>query len=229
MANWQAGRLLAFDLETTGLDPEEARIVIAAVLFLDGGSVSERLDWLLDPGVAIPPDAAAIHGITTAIARAKGAAPGPAVSEIVAALWRAMASEIPLVAFNAPYDFTVLDRECRRRGVTPLEPALVIDRAMDRYRKGPRTLLNVAAHYQVPFNAAEAHAADADALAAAGLAVCLASTYPAVGAMTLADLHQAQIGWQAEHTRSLVAYYRRRGDVRAISDEWPVIRFGGPA
>ncbi|MFF1700060.1 exonuclease domain-containing protein [Streptomyces sp. NPDC058257] len=63
---WAAAALvdsdvLVLDTETTGLD-EDARIVELAVLNSRGEVL---LDTLLDPGVPVPDDAAAIHGITT--------------------------------------------------------------------------------------------------------------------------------------------------------------------
>lgn len=73
--SWISGPLLAFDLETTGTDVETDRIVTAAVVRLEAdGSVSRERTWLLDPGVAIPEQASAIHGISTERARAHGAA-----------------------------------------------------------------------------------------------------------------------------------------------------------
>ena len=66
-----------------------------------------------------------------------------------------LAVGIPLVVYNAPYDLSLLDRECRRHRVEPLgyphpviDP-LVIDKAVDRYRKGKRTLVAAAERYGV--------------------------------------------------------------------------------
>ncbi|MGF3140987.1 exonuclease domain-containing protein [Streptomyces diastaticus] len=53
--------VLVLDTETTGLD-DDARIIELAVLNSRGEVL---LDTLLDPGVPVPGDAAAIHGITT--------------------------------------------------------------------------------------------------------------------------------------------------------------------
>lgn len=76
--SWISGPLLAFDLETTGTDVETDRIVTAAVVRLEAdGSVSAELTWLLDPGVAIPEQASAIHGISTERAREHGLLPRP--------------------------------------------------------------------------------------------------------------------------------------------------------
>ena len=54
---------------------------------IDGsGACVERWDWLADPGVEIPLQASAVHGITTERARAEGRPAAEVVAEIVAAL-----------------------------------------------------------------------------------------------------------------------------------------------
>jgi DNA polymerase-3 subunit epsilon len=219
--------MVAFDTETTGPEPTEARIVSVAVVFVGGGEPTEARRWLIDPGVDIPDEAAAIHGITTAIAKAQGREPGLAIAEVIASL--GLLPDAPVVAFNASYDLTVLDREARRQGFTfPLPRRVidpfVIDKAIDPYRKGSRKLLDVAAHYRVTLSAEEAHAAEADALATARLAYRLGSQ-PPIGDMTLDELHAAQIRWRADQAASLREYDRRRGVERVIRGEWPIEPF----
>ncbi|MFD9154293.1 exonuclease domain-containing protein [Streptomyces goshikiensis] len=72
MAAWHGGALVGFDLETTGTEPGESRIVTAAVVEVRGGEVRERRGRLADPGIPIPERASAIHGISTARAVAEG-------------------------------------------------------------------------------------------------------------------------------------------------------------
>ena len=107
MTGWATGPLVAFDTETTGLDVDADRIVTAYV----GDGSTRELSWLVDPGVAIPAKATAIHGITTDEARAHGRPAAGAIGEIVDALARALADGIPVVTYNAAYDFTLLDAD----------------------------------------------------------------------------------------------------------------------
>lgn len=75
---------LVFDTETTGLPvwkepsdhPDQPHVVdIAWTLFdLDRNEI-ERFDAIVNPGVEIPDEVAAIHGITTEIAQTKGIEP----------------------------------------------------------------------------------------------------------------------------------------------------------
>ncbi|MFD4144947.1 exonuclease domain-containing protein [Streptomyces goshikiensis] len=72
MAAWHGGALVGFDLETTGTEPGESRIVTAAVVEVRGGEVRERRGRLADPGIPIPERASAVHGISTARAVVEG-------------------------------------------------------------------------------------------------------------------------------------------------------------
>jgi DNA polymerase-3 subunit epsilon len=228
--SWHLSRLCAFDVETTGVDIETARIVTAAVLHLGGGQPVERPEGaplLLDPGVPIPEEASRIHGVTTERARAEGRPAADGVRWLAAELHNAAAAGLPLVAMNAPFDLSVLDRECRRHGVDPLTdrarrpggPTVrvldprVIDKHTDPYRKGRRTLAALCEHYRVKLDAA--HDADADAIAAARVVYRLGQ-YAAMSADQLADLgydRRAVTRWHALGRMSL-------DDLHAAQIEW---------
>ena len=102
--SWHMGRLAAFDLETTGPDPTEARIVTAAVNVTGGEQLDEPHSWLVDPGVEIPQGAIDVHGITNEMARAEGMPAARAVAEILDVLAVQVEARIPIVAFNARFD-----------------------------------------------------------------------------------------------------------------------------
>jgi DNA polymerase III epsilon subunit-like protein/8-oxo-dGTP pyrophosphatase MutT (NUDIX family) len=227
MTNW--GRLAVFDLETTGIDVETARIVSACVAVLEpDGSVVDRWDWLADPGIEIPEGASAVHGITTERARTLGRPAVDVISEITQTLRVLVGLGIPLVVYNAPYDLTLLDRECRRHGRTPLAPPalvidpLVLDKAVDRYRKGKRTLEVTAELYGVTLD--DAHDAGSDAIAAGRVAQSLARAYPEELDVSPADLHGRQEVWFAEQAASFADYIRTvKGDDTFVSNEaWPL-------
>ena len=55
--------LAFFDLETTGTDIAEDRIVDIAVLKLLPDGTEEMFHSLINPGVPIPPSATEVHGI----------------------------------------------------------------------------------------------------------------------------------------------------------------------
>lgn len=228
MTSW-ADRLGVFDLETTGVDVETARIVTACIAVIGAdGEVVDRWDWLADPEIEIPEAASAVHGITTERARAEGRPTGVVVAEITQTLRTLFGLGVPVVVYNAPYDLSLLDRECRRNELEPLiDPApvvdpLVLDKQVDTYRKGKRTLEAAAAHYGVALD--DAHDAGADAIAAGRVAQALASARPEELDIPIADLHGRQEIWYAEQARRFQDYIRRRrGDETfTASTAWPV-------
>jgi DNA polymerase III epsilon subunit-like protein len=176
VTHWTDGRLIGFDLETTAPDPEEARIVTAAVVACGGGLPTEEAFWVVDAGVPVPDGAAEVHGYTTERVRAEGTPVARALPGVLATLEAHLRGGAPLAVFNARYDLTVLDREARRLGEAPLQERadllvvdpLVIDRWLERYRRGSRKLADQCAHWGARLDGA--HDATADALAAARLA-----------------------------------------------------------
>lgn len=234
MSTWD-GPLGVFDLETTGVDTDVARIVSACVAVLDAdGRVTARWDWIVDPGIEVPAAASAVHGITTERARAEGRPAETAIAEIAQTLRVLFSQGVPVTVYNAPYDLTLLDRECRRHGIEPLvEPQpvvdpLVIDKAVDRYRKGKRTLEVTAEFYGVELDGA--HDAAADAICTGRVAQAIARAHPEELGASAADLHGRQEIWFAEQQQSFEEYVRTkpgREDYRA-DRSWPVRPVGNP-
>ena len=215
-----------FDLETTGIDTDTSRIVSAYVGVLDGEGEARGVSWLADPGVDIPEQASAVHGITTERARAEGREASEVIAEIVAVLRSLLAQNVPVVIYNAAYDLTLLNRECLRYGIEPLvDPSpiidpLVIDRAMDRYRKGKRTLEIAAEFYGVELT--DAHDAQADAVAAGRVAQAISQRYFEQLGHDVHALHALQVVWAAESAQSFQEYMRRTKDPDFVAEGvWP--------
>ncbi|MEU0672864.1 3'-5' exonuclease [Streptomyces sp. NPDC006172] len=230
---WHRELLIGFDLETTGTDPREARIVTGAVIEVKGGQVLGRREWLADPGVEIPADAVAVHGISNERAASEGAPAdrvANAIADVLVTYWK---TGVPVVAYNAAFDLSLLSAELRRHRLPSLRERLggrapgpvidpyTIDRWADRYRRGKRNLEAVCAEYGVVLDAA--HDACADALAAARLACAIAERHPKVAGLGPAELHLRQIDWYAEWAADFQAFLRRKGDAEAVVDgTWPV-------
>lgn len=247
---WCDERLAALDVETTAVDPNVARIVSASIVRCGGGLPTESFSLLVDPGVEIPEDAARVHGITTEQARLRGTPAARAVPVIVETL-RAFAVRHPLVVFNSPYDLTVADREARRHGVEPLDveslrviDPLVIDKWLDRYRKGSRKLAAQAEHYGAKLDGA--HDATFDALCAARVAWAIGKRGRVIRRVRNEDeatemrqlcgeweqvrfdvdaLHAAQQRWAREERGRFEEYRRSRGEPVEPVWDWPLIPF----
>jgi len=226
--------LATFDTETTGVDVRTARIVSACLAVLGpDGAVLSRTDWLIDPGIPIPEPATRVHGITTARARAEGVAAEDGVASILAAVAGVLERGTALVVYNAPYDLSLLAHEAHRHGFEdfvpqPIVDPIILDKQVDRYRKGKRTLDLCAAHYGVDL--LEAHDAGADAIAAGRIAQAIGSRFASVLPEDAMELHRAQIGWAAEQQASFARYMRDRVDPKWVSDrpDWPGGRVDWP-
>ncbi|MBF4462362.1 MULTISPECIES: 3'-5' exonuclease [unclassified Rathayibacter] len=220
--------LAVFDLETTGIDVRSSRIVAAHVGVIDAaGEALEGTSWLADPGIEIPAGASAVHGITTEYAREHGRPAGEVVAEVSEALRSLLERGIPVVVYNAPYDLSLLAHESRRWGVpvlldpSPIVDPLVIDKAVDRYRKGKRTLTVTAQHYGVALT--EAHDAAADALAAGRIAQALGGAFADELGVGAEALHALQVEWCRSQAESFQDYMRRVRDESFVADgAWPV-------
>ncbi|WP_239405438.1 3'-5' exonuclease [Frankia sp. Cj3] len=230
MTLWWEGDILSFDLETTGLQVETARIVTAAVVQVGPTGIVDQRTWLVNPGIDIPAEATAIHGVTTERARAEGEDPVKAVLAILVRLAHAWVNGLPVVIMNASYDLTVLDRELRRNGYPGLAPAdigpiidpLIIDRAMDKRRRGPRKLEALAVHYGVRQDGA--HDALGDCLTAARVVWRQIRQYPELGRMSLPGLQVAQAKWHAEWAAGYEQWLRAKSGRpdAVIEREWPL-------
>lgn len=230
---WHRGPLASFDTETTGTQIDIARIVSAALVRPNG----ETRRWLADPGVEIPEAATAVHGITTEHARAHGRPAKEVVDEIADALAGELAGgHTALVVMNAPFDLSLLEAECARHGVPTLADRigdiglivdpLVLDRAVDKYRKGRRNLESLAKHYGVQLD--DAHSADADALAALQVARAIADRYEDLQ-VPARILHGWQVKWHEKWATNYQSFLRRSRPDAVVEQGWPVRPIGGAA
>ena len=165
--------LAVLDTETTGRDPARGdRVIEVAVVHFDGGQVTARHSLLVDPGIAIPKESTAVHGITDADVRGK-----PRWDAIAREVLGLLKGRVP-VAYNAGFDRAFVFAEMRRVGITPsndksLPPALrnsvdwidplVWARATQANTRGFK-LGEVAARLEIPL--VQAHRATDDAEAA---------------------------------------------------------------
>ncbi|MET9920976.1 3'-5' exonuclease [Streptomyces sp. NPDC059605] len=233
MTHWYEGPLAAFDTETTGVDVEGDRIVSAALVVQDVTGGRMRVTrWLVNPGIPVPPGAIEIHGLTDDHLQRNGRWPAPVVEEIGRALAEQSAAGRPLVVMNAPFDLTLLDRELKRHRASSLSHYLqhaplcvldprVLDKHLDRYRKGRRTLTDLCELYGVALDGA--HDAAADASAALELVRAVARRFSSrLERLTPAELHTLQAVWHAAQARGLQAWFAKNGTEEAVDPAWPL-------
>ena len=111
-------RLLAIDLEATGLDPHHDRIVELAIVRANDGLVLMHERY--HPGIPIPPRATAVHGISDAdVAHCDAFATR-------AGHVQAILKDAVLVGYNCRrFDTVLVDAELRRAGEAGLDLATV--------------------------------------------------------------------------------------------------------
>lgn len=149
------------DLETTGTDPREARIVQIGIIQLRPDAEPVEYATLVNPTIPIPPAATEKHKITDAMV-----ADAPTFKTLAPRLVNAF-TDVDLGGFNAArYDVEVLKAEFARAGVsTELKPGVKPPRMIDGFRlwqvTNPRTLTDYVRE-MLDEDHAQAHDAVAD-------------------------------------------------------------------
>lgn len=195
-------RFLSVDTETTGRSWLHDRIVeVGVVEFRLGGSelteTGSRDQWhvtsststLVDPGIAIPPAATAVHSITDA-----DVAGSPPTRQALTILLPRLRNTMILGYNLVEYDVPLLRQECRRHGLDDLflevfatvgivdvMPWAVRDVAASRRRRGIRTLSAMTARAGVMLERAHSAADDAEATGLLALSLIAAGKMPQFG------------------------------------------------
>lgn len=230
-ARWSDGDLLAFDLETTGVDPFNDVPVSFALVEVRAGLVVSEQSSLVDPGREIPEAATAVHGISTERARAEGVGIDDALRLVSDALLGASRRGVPVAGMKLDFDLTIVDVQHRRttgKGLEeagfcgPVLDALVLDRHVDRFRRGKRTLSDLCAEYGVRIG--HAHDAVADARATVEVLMSMCRRYPWLAGVAPTELHRGQVAWHREWAVSFAAWRQREGHSPLEGREalWPI-------
>jgi DNA polymerase-3 subunit epsilon len=105
------------DVETTGLDPQEDRVISVSVLVFDFETAAreqridgQTFDALVNPSVPIPADATKVHGI-----KDRDVAEAEPFSAVAAQL-RDFIGSRPLIGHNVQFDKRFLNAELKRAG-----------------------------------------------------------------------------------------------------------------
>lgn len=235
MTDFFKGKLTGFDIESTGIDPFEDRVVTFSMVYSLGEDYAPvTLEWLINPGIEIAQGASDVHGITTAHAQEFGQPADVAIADIAQKMETIVDLGIPFVIYNAPFDTTMIYNEFERYNV-PLKytreqmfsqiiDPLVIDKACDKYRKGSRKLTDTAKLYG--YDLTNAHNSTADVEATLHITRQLGKFFKPE--MTIEILQEFQKDAKIEQSTSLQAYLRKtpdeEGNLRpdlVINKEWP--------
>ncbi|MFQ6103079.1 MAG: exonuclease domain-containing protein [Candidatus Glassbacteria bacterium] len=120
---------IAFDTETTGLSPILDRVVeIGAVKFNSRGEHLGEFQILINPGVPIPPEVSAVHGITNEEVRN-----APPMEEILPGFIEFLGTtDTVLLAHNASFDAGFMGTEMERARIEKPEHMILDTLSMSR-------------------------------------------------------------------------------------------------
>ncbi len=152
--------LCVFDLETTGVQVAKDRIVEISILKVNPDASRESKTWLVNPGMPIPAESSAIHGITDE--KVKHA---PTFKEIASKVMDMIAGT-DLGGFNSNrFDVPLLAEELLRAGLDfDLSKFKLVDAQTIFHKMEPRNL-TAAYQFYCKKELENAHSAEADVLA----------------------------------------------------------------
>lgn len=210
---WWKLPIVVIDFETTGVNAAECMPVeVAAVRFEDGAIVA-RASSLIDPGIPIPPEATAVHGIADEMVSSAD----EAFVAIVNALVQVDACDAMPCAYNANFDRTILHRlaraessheieSCRHADLPWLDPMVVV-KHVDKFAKGKK-LTDACARRGIQIGM-QAHRAEADAILC-GMLLFSTDVRKALGDQTISEVLRRQTIRAAEQEAEFAAWKARQ-------------------
>jgi len=212
-APWRDQPLAVVDVETTGLDAGDCRVIEIGIVRFERGEVAERWGTLVHTGSPLPAEITQVTGITDEMLAGK-----PRFREVAWEVYGRLRDRV-VVAYNLPFDRSFIDAELARAGlVLPELPGLdplvwaraLLPNARSRKLGALCELLGV--------DLRQAHRAVDDAEAAGRVLLRLGDKVPA----TLGELLSQQAAWSEEQEKAFQERKGRRGPApAAVSAEPP--------
>jgi len=208
---WREMSLAVVDVETTGFDANECRVIEVGIVRFERGQFAERWGQLIDPGCEIPEKITEITGITQEMVKGQ-----PSFRELKWDIYGRLRDRL-LVAYNAPFDWGFLEAEMNRAGLTmpelPVLDPLVWARHLMPKERSHR--LGLVAE-KLGIDLSQAHRAEHDAEATGKVLLRFADKVP----VELGTLLAEQKSW---HEAQEAAFAERRA-ARAAKRPAPAAR-----
>ena len=223
----EEAHFVVVDLETTGLSPRTSRICEIGAQRIRALELADAFETLVDPGIPLPPAVAALTGIRQGALRSAPRA-DVAVRRLVG-----FAGDAVLVAHNARFDLSFLDREVEtltgRRIAAQVVDTVWLARRLLAERTARFGLGALADFFGVP--TAPCHRALPDARATAEILLVLLGLAQERGATTVADLIElaAPRARRLHAKRSLVAGAPQRPGVYLFRGAGGLVLYVGRA
>ncbi|MCF7885159.1 MAG: DEAD/DEAH box helicase [Candidatus Marinimicrobia bacterium] len=152
---------IAFDVETTGLNPQADSVIEFSAILFKSGEVEEKLTFLCDPGAKLSEDITLLTGISNEMIKGKPAFEAR-LDEVINFI-----GDRPLVTHNMSFDLRFLKSALTRKSLrwkklkVPLYDTLMLARAFYFYLSNHK--LGTVSEY-LDLTTENAHRAEADAL-----------------------------------------------------------------
>lgn len=233
MQHWTERTWLGFDTETTGTSVGKDYVLTSSLVSYDPRAAQTiGVDnSVINPGVAIPQRSIDVHGLTQEFIEANGKEPHEELDRIAERLARSAGEGHVLVAFNAGFDFAMLDNNLRRLGLKPLQERmdasatlivdpLVLDRHLWKYRRGKRRLENLIEVYGVKLPDGGLHDAQVDTQATLGVLVEQTKRFDQLKQMDEAQMMAFQREAHAAWAEDFEQFLASRGSSTRIGRIW---------
>lgn len=207
---WARGRLAVIDFETTGLSPENDRVLEVGIACFEDGALTRLKNWLVNPGIPVPEEARRVHQIDEA-----ELLEAPYFEQVLPELLEHLDGHLP-VAYNADFDRRFLMSELGRvEGGKPgsLPPAmdpevcwidpLVWARELHKNERSHK-LGQVCARLGIALE--QAHRAAGDAEATGRVLIALAERMP----VSYGELIRLQNQYAARQDVDMASWRKRR-------------------
>lgn len=166
-------REIAFDTETTGLDPASGHRIIelGCVEMVDKIRTGRAFQSYLNPQRDVPPEAQAVHGLSSAFLLDK-----PLFAEVVEAFLEFI-GDSTLVIHNAGFDLKFINAELEKVGFATIPAARAVDTvgiARRKFPGSPASLDALCKRFNIDLSSRSKHGAllDAELLADVYLELC---------------------------------------------------------
>lgn len=193
--NWVDLPLAVIDVETTGLDPVEDRIVEIGIIRFENREVVERYCKLINPERDLPEETTEITGI-----KPEDLVGAPIFSEIAGEVSDRLQG-VGLVAYNLSFDRSFIQNELERCGLTwpdaspTLDPLIFARQFFKDSRR--KNLATISSLLGIPLE--EAHRADHDAEVAGKVLFAFEDKLP----QSLDQLLILQGQWEAAQAQAM--------------------------
>jgi DNA polymerase-3 subunit epsilon len=166
-------KFICLDCETTGLDPQQDRIIEVAVMCFDENQVYAQMESLIDPGCPIPETSIAIHHITPDMVQGK-----PKIAQVLPEILQLVGQHI-IVGHGVGFDIDILAIAAEREGIPcKIRENLYLDtlRMARLYGESPiNSLEHLRKHFNIPLEGA--HRAMSDVIVNKEVFKCLAKRF----------------------------------------------------